>query len=134
MAFAAITFRVRPECEEEVIDIFRDFKRADSAIVYDDDGREVAWILGTGIFYKDGAIVRVIHYEGSLDQVRRHMGAQAGVQEAERKLNDYLVVPRDTTSEEKFQRFFEGSVMRSIAQLSAPTEFIVDVLRGRQVE
>jgi hypothetical protein len=129
MAFAAITFRVKPEHEKEVVDIFTNFKRASSPIVYDDEGNEVAWILGTGIFYKDGSIVRVIHYEGSLEHLRRHMGAQSGVQEAEHRLNDYLEVPRDTTSEERFREFFEDSLMRRVSQLSSPTEFVVDVLK-----
>lgn len=128
MSYAAITFKVKPGAEELVDEIFAGFQRADSAIVHDENGKEVARILGTALFIKDNMLVRVIHYEGDLIALSRFMGRQHGVQEAERKLATILDVPRDSSSDEGFKNFFLSSSMRSIAQFSAPSELIVDTL------
>jgi SchA/CurD like domain len=127
MAYAAITFNVRPGTEDRVDEIFAGFQRATSAVV-EEDGREVARILGTALFIKNTTLVRVIHYEGDLAAVSRFMGRQHGVREAERKLAEILETPRDSSTDDGFRDFFRNSSMRSIAQFSAPTELIVDTL------
>jgi hypothetical protein len=128
MSYAAITFKVKPGTEGRVDEIFAGFRRSDSAIVHDENGKELARILGTALFIKDNTLVRVIHYEGDLAAVSRFMGRQEGVREAEQKLAEILEVPRDSFTDQGFRDFFRNSSMRSIAQFSAPAELIVDTL------
>jgi hypothetical protein len=128
MTYAAITFKVKPGTEGRVDQIFAGFQRAQSAVVHDENGKEVARILGTALFIKDNTLVRIIQYEGDLAAVSRFMGRQHGVREAERKLAEILEVPRESASDEGFRDFFRNSSMRSVAQFSAPVELIVDTL------
>jgi hypothetical protein len=62
--------------------------------------------------------VRFIEYEGDLDAVARHMAAQPGVQEIERKLAPFLSRPRDTGTVDGFVGTFRRSLLRCISQLS----------------
>jgi hypothetical protein len=128
MAFAAITFKIRPGTESQVVEIFRHFKRASSPIVRNENGEEVGWILGTALFLKDDTIVRVIQYEGELEDVAHYMSTQEGVREAEAKLNEFLVKPRDSSTLEGFMEFFHDCSMRSIHQFSVPPHVAAGVL------
>ena len=127
MQFAAITYPVKPGHEDEIAEIFADFKRANSPILHDEDGEEVGIILATGLFIKDTVMVRVIQFEGRLEDVARHMAVQDGVREAEDRLAPFLSVPRDTSTVEGFLEYFTGSTMRCIQQLGVPAEMIKDI-------
>ncbi|WP_328335976.1 MULTISPECIES: SchA/CurD-like domain-containing protein [unclassified Streptomyces] len=120
MATAAITYKIKPGFEEEIAEIFSasSFKRAGSPIIRDEDGNEVGRITATSLFIKDDRMVRFITFEGTLEDVGRHMAGQDGVQEAEHKLAPYLAEPRDTTTVEGFLTYFRNSSMRVLSQLS----------------
>jgi hypothetical protein len=120
MPYAAITYRVKPGHEDDIAEIFADFKRADTPVLRDESGQETGRLLGTAVFIKDGFMVRVIHYEGSIKDVGRHMAAQRGVHIVEEKLKPYLAEERDTATPEAFQAHFAGSLMRCLSQLSVP--------------
>ncbi|MFD8145411.1 SchA/CurD-like domain-containing protein [Streptomyces sp. NPDC059708] len=120
MPYAAITYDVKPGHEAEITEIFSHFKRADTPVLRDESGEEAGRLLGTAVFIKDGLLVRVIHYEGDIKDVGRHMSRQPGVHILEEKLKPYLASPRDTGTPEAFQRHFAGSLMHCISQLSAP--------------
>ncbi|MGW2425632.1 SchA/CurD-like domain-containing protein [Streptomyces sp. NPDC001709] len=120
MPYAAITYDIKPGHDEEIAEIFAGFQRADSTVLRDDSGAEVGRLLGTAVFMKDGLLVRVIHYEGDIKDVGRHMARQRGVHIVEERLKPYLAAPRDTATAEGFQRHFAGSLMRCISQLSVP--------------
>lgn len=119
MSFTAIRYDIRPGCEDEIAEIFADFKRVGSPIVRDADGTEVGRVLGTALFIQDDTMVRFIQYSGPLAQVARHMARQPGVQEVERRLKPYLASPRDTATVEGFVRTFQSSTMRCISGLFA---------------
>ncbi|WP_214410554.1 SchA/CurD-like domain-containing protein [Sphaerisporangium fuscum] len=118
MAFAAITYRVKPGHEEEIAQIFSpaNFKRADTPVMRDDQGGQAGRILSTGLFIQDDVMVRAIQYEGELEDVARHMGAQRGVREAEERIAQYLAEERDTSSVEGFMSYFKRSTMLCVQQ------------------
>lgn len=128
MAYAAITYRVKPGHEEEIRAIFAKFTRPESPILHDENGKPSGFLIGTGLFLKDDVVVRVIHYEGRLEDVARHMSVQEGVREAERALAPYLATPRDTSTPEGFLRHFDTASMSCVQQFSLPAH-VADELR-----
>lgn len=117
MAFAAITYRVKPGNEDRIAEIFGRFKRVDTPEMTGEDG-STGRLLGTAVFIKDEFVVRVIHYEGDFALVARHMGRQKGVHLLEEALSEYLAEPRDTSTPEGWASYFKDATMRRISQLS----------------
>ncbi|GAA4616652.1 SchA/CurD-like domain-containing protein [Actinoallomurus liliacearum] len=122
MPFVAITYDIKSGHEDEVAEVFQNFQRPKSPVVPGADGGQAGRILATAVFIRDGLLVRFIEYEGDLDAVARHMGAQPGVREVERKLKPYLNAPRDTDTVDGFVRTFKKSMLRSVTQLSVPRQ------------
>ncbi|MFF3743725.1 SchA/CurD-like domain-containing protein [Streptomyces kronopolitis] len=120
MPFAALTYDIRPGCEDEVAEVFTDFRRVGSPSVPGTGAAPAARLLSTAVFLRDATLVRVIEYEGDLDAVAHHMAAQPGVQEVERRLKPYLSTPRDTDTVEGFVRTFRQSLLRCITQIGVP--------------
>src|SRR3954469_18529565 len=119
MPFAAITYDIKPGYEKELAEIFGDFKRVRSSSVRDERGESAGAIVATAVFLRDDTLVRVIEYTGDLEAVARHMAAQPGVQEGERKLKPYLTRPRETDTVEGFVATFRRSLLTTVAQISA---------------
>jgi hypothetical protein len=119
MPFVAITYDIKSGHEDEVAEIFANFKRPGSAVVPGGDGAQSARMLATAVFIRDGLLVRFIEYEGDLDAMLSHMAAQPGVREVERRLKPFLNSPRDTGTVEGFVGTFRQSMLRSVTQLSA---------------
>ncbi|TCP56803.1 SchA/CurD like domain-containing protein [Tamaricihabitans halophyticus] len=117
MSFAAITYDIKPGFEEEIVEIFRNFRRVASADVNGGSGVP-SRILSTAVFIRDDTLVRVIEYEGDLLAIARHMAEQPGVHEVEQKLAPYLTKPRDTATPEGFLATFQRSLLRTISQIS----------------
>jgi hypothetical protein len=130
MPFVAITYDIKPGCEEQLAEIFGTFRRVGSSAVPPGAARPASGpdgpaapatkILATALFIRDDTMVRFIEYEGDLDAVIRHMAAQPGVQEIERQLKPYLSKPRDTGTVEGFVATFKRSMLRCISQLAVP--------------
>jgi hypothetical protein len=120
VAFAAITYDIKDGHEDEIAEVFRGFRRVDSPVVRDAGGAETARILATAVFIRGATMVRVIQYEGDLEQVARFMATQPGVREVERRLAPYLAAPRDTDTVEGFVRTFTASTLRCVSQLPPP--------------
>jgi hypothetical protein len=118
MPYAAITYRVRQGCEDEIARIFAAFQRVDSPVIRDKQGDEAGRLLGTAVFVKDDVMVRVIHYEGDFAALARHIAPQHGVRLVEAKLTPYLVEQRDTSTPEAFAAYFRDATMRCVSQLS----------------
>ncbi|MDQ7803502.1 SchA/CurD-like domain-containing protein [Amycolatopsis sp. A133] len=119
MPYAAITYRIKPGHDDEIADIFAGFRRVDTPVLRDESGAEAGKLLGTAVFMTEGMLVRVIHYEGDLRLVGRHMATQRGVHELEGKLAPYLAEQRDTSTPESFAAHFRDATMRCISQISA---------------
>lgn len=121
MAYAAITYRIKPEHEEDIARLFAGFQRVDTPELRDGADQPSGRLLGTAVFIKDDILVRMIHYEGDLADVARHMARQPGVQEFERQLAPYLAESRETTTAEGFGAYFRNATMRCVSQLSIDT-------------
>ena len=119
MPFAAITYDIKPGYEKELTEIFGNFKRVRGSSVTDEGGRTAGTILATAVFLRDDTLVRVIEYTGDLEAVARHMAAQPGVREVEKKLKPYLSKPRETDTTEGFVATFQRSLLKTVAQISA---------------
>lgn len=117
MPIAAITYNIKPDCEDRIAEIFANYQRPASPNVRADDGAEVATILGTAVFIKNDTMVRFISYEGDLDAVARYMAEQPGVREFERRIVPYLSEPRETETVDGFVKTFGASTMRCISAL-----------------
>ncbi|MGW5869045.1 SchA/CurD-like domain-containing protein [Streptomyces sp. NPDC055239] len=119
MAFAAITYDIKPGYEKELTEIFGDFKRVKGSQVKDQAGASAGTILATAVFLREDTLMRVIEYTGDLEAVARHMASQPGVREVEKKLKPYLSKPRDTDTVEGFVATFRRSLLNTVAQISA---------------
>ncbi|MFI5495838.1 SchA/CurD-like domain-containing protein [Actinoplanes sp. NPDC051859] len=117
MPIAAIRYDIKAGFEQEIADIFTDYRRPSSPSVRDEGGAEVARIIGTAVFLKEDTMVRFIEFEGDIASVARYMAGQPGVREFERKIKPYLSRPRDTDTPEGFVRTFTASVMRCVSHL-----------------
>ena len=122
MPFAALTYDILSGFENEVAEVFQNFRRPPSTDVPGSSGATEARMLATAVFIRDSMLVRVIEYEGDLDAVARFMASQPGVQEVERKLKPFLRSRRDTDTVEGFVKNFRASMLRSVVQVSAPRE------------
>lgn len=111
--FAAVTWTVLPDCEDELAELFASYPRPEFEI-RNEQGERVGRLLSTAVFFKDNRIVRVIEYEGELRDVMRHMAGQRSVRELEEKLAKYVDVPRDTSSPDAFRQFFLANSMRCL--------------------
>jgi hypothetical protein len=120
MPYAAITYDIKGGCEDEVAEVFSNFRRPAGNVVPGADGARAGRILATAVFIRDSTLVRFIEYEGDLDAVIRFMAAQPGVAEVERKLVPYLNKPRDTGTVEGFMKTFHASQLRCITQFAVP--------------
>ncbi|MFI6823872.1 SchA/CurD-like domain-containing protein [Micromonospora sp. NPDC050187] len=118
MPYAAIRYDVIPGHEDEIAEIFANFRRVSSPVLTDEKGEKVGELLGSAVFIKDEIVIRVIHYEGDFSAIGRHMGQQAGVHDLEGRLAKYLKTQRDTSTPEKFAEYFRNATMRCIAQLN----------------
>lgn len=122
MPYAAITYRVKPGHEDAIADIFANFQRVDTPEFRDAGGGEQAGrLLGTAVFIKDDLMVRIIHYEGDIGALARHMAGQRGVHLVEQQLSPYLAQQRDTSTPEGFAEYFRNATMRCVSQLSVDT-------------
>jgi hypothetical protein len=112
--FAALTWTVKPGTEDTVAQIFKRSGRPASFDVMDANGNQVGELVASAVFMKENRVVRVMEYEGRLDDVVRHIASQPAVQELEQWLAPYLEVPRETSNAEGFRDFFVSSGMRCI--------------------
>lgn len=120
MPFAALTYDIKAGHEDEVAEVFQNFKRVKSTNVFDDRGAQAGRVLATAVFIRDAILVRVIEYEGELEAVARFMAEQPGVAEVERKLKPYLSRPRDTGTVDGFLETFNRSLLRCVTQIGVP--------------
>lgn len=121
MPYAAIMYRVEPGHEDEIADIFTNFRRVDTPDFTAQDGSAAGRLLGTAVFVLEDVVVRVIHYEGDFAALGRHMASQQGVHTAEAALQPLLLEPRDTSSPAAFAEYFRKATMRTVAQFTVDT-------------
>lgn len=112
----AITFRVRPGTEDQVKDLLANY---DPPAWETPDGTR---LLGTSIFIKDGVVVRMMEIDGNLPSVMAHLAAQPSIRELERRLDEFLLEPRDLSTPQGAQAFFRGAMMEHVTTRVASFE------------
>ncbi len=120
MPYTAITYDILPGHEDELAELFGNFRRVGTSTVPGADGAPASAILATALFLRDDLMVRVVEYEGDIEAVARFMAAQPGIQDVERRLKPFLASPRHTDTVEGFVATFLGSRLRCISQLAVP--------------
>lgn len=120
MPIAAMTYDIKSGYEDEVAEVFSNFTRPPSADIPSAEGKPTSRILATAVFIRDNLLVRVIEFEGDIDDVARYMAVQPGVQEVERKLKPYLNTPRDTATVEGFVATVRQNTLRCVTHLAVP--------------
>src|SRR5437764_232648 len=106
----AVTFRVRPETEEAVIQLLANYDPPDPII--DDETR----LLSTSVFMKDGQVVRMIEFEGEFPKIMARLAQDPNIQYVERELDKYLVEEdkRDMSTPEGARKFFQRAIMKTV--------------------
>lgn len=80
-------------------------------------GANGARVLATAAFTLRGTLIRVVQYEGSLEDVAEAL-AEAGAAHAEQALAPYLAAPELAVPRPDFAGAFERTAMRCISRLS----------------
>jgi hypothetical protein len=104
----AICFQVKPGTEAVVKELLATYTPPEWVTP---DG---ARLLGTSIFMKDGLVVRMMEIDGPLPRVMAHLARQPAIQELERKLDEFLVEPRDMSSPAGARAFFQQALMEHV--------------------
>jgi heme-degrading monooxygenase HmoA len=118
---AALRYRVKPGNEEEIARIFEEVQAEARPTLRDDKGQETGVIIGVSLFIKGDSMIRVVLYDGELEDVADYMARRGGRPDLERKLAPYMAEERHVETREQFLEQFRGSTMRCISQLSVET-------------
>jgi hypothetical protein len=130
VSLATIIYKVKPGYEDEIADVFANFERADSPILRNPSGEPTGLICGTWLFIQDSVMVRVIEYEGQIEDVARHMAAQPGVHQSMNRLVPFLRETPASDTADAFIEHFGHSLMRCIQELSLPPK-VLEQMRGQ---
>lgn len=109
----ALIWNVKPGAEEQVRELFADYKSPDS-IIRDEQGNEKGRLLSTQVFMRGNTIVRVMEIEGDFRDAAAHLGKQPSIQELEAKLDPLLETPRDMSTPEGARQFFMSTMMECL--------------------
>lgn len=118
MPFAAVTYDIKPGFEDEIDEIFANFRRVGSPKIEARRDEPVGKVVATAVFIRDATMVRVTEHEGDLDAIARHVATQPGVREGEEKLGSYSAKRRETGTVKTFLGVFNRSLLRRVSQLS----------------
>jgi hypothetical protein len=109
----AVMWNVKPGTEKAVEDLFANYGTPDH-IVRGEDGTERGRLISTQVFMKDNTVVRAMEFEGDRRAIFGHLQHQPVVRELESKLDDYLETPRDMSTPQGAQEFFQRAGMRCL--------------------
>ncbi|MFC4587951.1 SchA/CurD-like domain-containing protein [Sphaerisporangium corydalis] len=116
---AALRYRVKPGFEQEIAKVFSEVQAEARPALRDQAGQEVGLIVAVALFVKDESMIRVVQYDGELDDVARYMAARGGRPDMELKLAPYMDEDRHVETREDFLAQFKKNTMRRISMLSA---------------
>ncbi|MET9796576.1 SchA/CurD-like domain-containing protein [Nocardiopsis alba] len=118
---AALRYRVRPGNEEAIARVFEDVRAEARPTLRNDKGQETGVIIGVSLFIKGDSMVRVVLYDGELEDVAEYMAKRGGRPDLERKLAPYMAEERHVETREQFLEQFRQSTMRTVSALSVET-------------
>jgi SchA/CurD like domain-containing protein len=115
---AALRYRIKPGHEDEIAAVFADVQRDARPTLRDASGAETGVILAVALFVRDDTMIRVVQFEGELDDVARYMAKRGPRPEIEAKLAPFMAEERHVETAEDFLTQFRSNAMQCISQLS----------------
>jgi hypothetical protein len=110
---SAVMWTVRPGTEQQVEELFQNYGTPEY-VIKGEDGSVQGRLVSTQVFMKGNTVVRVMEFEGDRRAVFGHLQRQPVVRELERKLDEFLELPRDMSTPEGAQKFFQDTAMRCL--------------------
>ncbi|WP_081620748.1 SchA/CurD-like domain-containing protein [Nocardiopsis potens] len=108
---AALRYKVKPGHEKEIGEVFAQVQAEARPTLRGDKGQETGVIIGVGLFVKDDNMIRVVMFDGELDDVARYMSKRGGRPEMEKKLAPYMAETRHVETPEQFLEQFKANTM-----------------------
>jgi len=118
---AALRYRIKPGSAEQIAAVFADVQAEARPALRDSNGQEIGLILAVALFIKDDSMIRVVQFDGELEDVARYMAARGGRPDMERRLAPYMAEERSVATPEDFLSQFRANTMRRISMLSLAT-------------
>ncbi|GAA3732072.1 hypothetical protein HDA32_000531 [Spinactinospora alkalitolerans] len=105
-SLAALHYPVEPGNESAIAEVFTAVRPQRRPTLSDREGRRSGLLHGVAVFVSGSDMVRVVGYDGDLDDVARYMADRPGRPEIERRLAPYLRGTHGSSSPEEFLRAF----------------------------
>ncbi|OLB65369.1 MAG: hypothetical protein AUI10_07190 [Actinobacteria bacterium 13_2_20CM_2_72_6] len=118
---AALRYRIKPGSADAIAKIFADVQGEARPALRDQQGQEIGVILAVALFIKDDAMIRVVQYDGELEDVANYMANRGGRPDLEQRLAPYMAEERHVETKEAFLHQFHANTMRRISMLSVAT-------------
>ncbi|NSC21549.1 hypothetical protein FM076_10170 [Streptomyces albus subsp. chlorinus] len=117
---AALRYRVKPGHAEDIREVFAQVQAEARPTLRGEQGQETGVILGVGLFVHDDNMIRVVMFDGELDDVARYMAKRGGRPGMEQKLAPYMAEERHVETPEQFLQQFRSNTMRCVSQQRMP--------------
>jgi hypothetical protein len=121
---AALRYRVKPGHEDDIARVFAGVQRDARPTLRNADGAESGLIVAVALFVRDDTMIRVVQFDGELDDVARYMAQRGPRPEIEAKLAPYMDEERQVETPEDFVAQFRSNAMRCISQLTADSAVV----------
>ncbi|MFD0773557.1 SchA/CurD-like domain-containing protein [Streptomonospora algeriensis] len=118
-SLAALRYRVKPGSAKEIAEVFTGVVPQRQPRLSDGEGRSSGVLHGVAVFVSGGDMVRVVCFDGDLEDVARYMATRPGRPEIERRLAPYLEEDRESESPEDFLRTFSQIRMDPVGTRAA---------------
>lgn len=117
---AALRYRVRPGYEQQIREVFAQVQAEARPTLRNDSGQAAGVIVGVGLFVRDDSMIRVVLFDGELDDVARYMSKRGGRPDMERKLAPYMAEERHVETPAQFLEQFRRNAMRRLDRRLTP--------------
>ncbi|MEU5581683.1 SchA/CurD-like domain-containing protein [Streptomyces huasconensis] len=117
---AALRYRVKSGHAEDIRKVFAEVQAEARPTLRGEQGQETGVILGVGLFVHDDNMIRVVLFDGELDDVARYMAKRGGRPGMEQKLAPYMAEERHVETPEQFLEQFRANTMRCVGQQRMP--------------
>lgn len=115
---AALRYKVKPGHEDDIAEVFAGVQRDARPTLRGTDGQETGVIAAVALFVRGSDMIRMVKFEGEIDDVARYMAQRGPRPEMEQKLAPFMDEDRHVDTPEDFVAQFKKNTMRRISYLS----------------
>lgn len=115
---AALRYKVKPGHEDEIAEVFAGVRRDARPTLRDGEGNETGVIASVALFVRGGDMIRMVKFDGEIDDVARYMAQRGPRPEMEQKLAPFMAEERHVGTPEDFVTQFKKNTMRRISFLN----------------